>query len=62
MRRWRSGAPAEPDADTEVIDIRERLAPYGHAALRPGWREDLIKEDVKRRERRPKVDQWGFRG
>ena len=51
----------QPDHDAEVIDLRERLAPYGHAPLRPGWREALIAEDVKRRNRRPKVDQWGYR-
>jgi hypothetical protein len=62
MRLRRSEARSEPDLDVEVIDLRERLAPYGHAEqLRPGWRESLIIEDIKRRNRRPKVDQWGYR-
>jgi hypothetical protein len=50
------------DREQEVIDLRERLAPYGHAPLRPGWREALIAEDAKRRARRPKTDAWGFKG
>ena len=62
MRLRRSEARSEPDLDLEVIDLRERLAPYGHAEhLRPEWRESLIIEDIKRRNRRPKVDQWGYR-
>jgi hypothetical protein len=59
MRRRRSAL--KPDDDLEVIDLRERLAPYSHTQLRPGWREALIVEDIKRRNRRPRVDQWGFR-
>jgi hypothetical protein len=60
MRLRRSAAP-QPDDDAEVIDLRERLEPYSHTRLRPGWRESLIVEDIKRRNRRPRVDQWGFR-
>jgi hypothetical protein len=63
MRRSRRPATtAEVDPKHEVVDLRERLAPYGHADLRPGWREQLIAEDAKRRQRRQKVDAWGFRG
>ena len=61
MRLRRTAPVPQPDHDVEVIDLRERLAPYGHAPLRPGWREALIAEDIKRRNRRPKVDQWGYR-
>jgi hypothetical protein len=62
MRRRRPDANAEDDRELEVIDLRERLAPYGHSQLRPGWREHLRAEDRKRRERRPKTDAWGFKG
>jgi len=62
MRRRRSDIAAEADLEREVVDIRERLAPYGHATLRPGWREQLIAEDKKRKARRQKVDAWGFKG
>jgi hypothetical protein len=63
MRRSRrSATTARVDPDYEVVDVRERLAPYGHADLRPGWREQLIADDAKRRARRRKVDAWGFRG
>jgi hypothetical protein len=62
MRLRRTATAPEPDAETEIIDLRERLAPYGHAdRLRPEWRESLIIEDIKRRNRRPRVDQWGYR-
>jgi hypothetical protein len=60
MRLRRSDAPSKPD-DADVIDLRERLAPYSHTRLQPGWREALLVEDFKRRVRRPRVDQWGFR-
>jgi hypothetical protein len=62
MLRRRPHPNAEPDREQEVIDLRERLAPYGHSPLRPGWREAMIAEDVKRRNRRPKTDAWGFKG
>jgi hypothetical protein len=61
MRRRRSVALLPPDEDAEVIDLRQRLAPYSHTRLQPGWRESLIVEDIKRRNRRPRADQWGFR-
>jgi hypothetical protein len=51
----------EVDPDLEFIDLTERLAPYEGTQPRPGWREHLIAEDMKRRQRRPKADQWGFK-
>ena len=35
----------------EVIDLTERLAPYGTGAPAPHWREALVLEDMKRRRR-----------
>ena len=61
MKLRRSASTLEVDPDLEFIDLTERLAPYEGTRPRPGWREHLIAEDVKRRQRRPKVDQWGFK-
>lgn len=62
MKLRRSASTIEADPDLEVVDLTERLAPYEGAHPRPGWRDHLIAEDIKRRQRRPKVDQWGFKG
>jgi hypothetical protein len=35
----------------EVIDLTERLAPYGEADPAPHWRDALVREDMKRRRR-----------
>jgi len=35
----------------EVIDLTERLAPYGTGTPAPDWREALVLEDMKRRRR-----------
>jgi hypothetical protein len=49
MRRKRS-ADDGSEQDT-VIDLRERLAPYGETAPTPGWRDVLIAADARRRAR-----------
>lgn len=46
MRRRRPPEPVE--ADDQVIDLRERLAPYEEVAQRPEWRADLIAADARR--------------
>jgi hypothetical protein len=61
MRRRRP-ATIEDAPDLGVVDIRERLAPYGHTDPRPGWRADLVAADAKRKARRVRTDAWGFRG
>ncbi|MEQ1788361.1 MAG: hypothetical protein ABL966_15015 [Acidimicrobiales bacterium] len=48
MRRREPIEPAEAD---EVIDLRERLAPYEEVAQRPDWRADLIAADARRASR-----------
>jgi hypothetical protein len=61
MRRWRLSSTVEEDVPQDVVDVSERLAPYGHSELRPRWRADLIAADAKRRARRVQTDAWGNR-
>ena len=62
MRLRRSAVPIDVEPEPDVVDITERLAPYGHAELRPGWRADLVAADAKRQARALHSDPWGFRG
>jgi hypothetical protein len=48
---FRKRTTDQADEQDEVIDLTERLAPYGTAAPKPDWREALVLEDMKRRRR-----------
>lgn len=37
--------------EDEVIDISERLAPYGEADLSPDWQERFVAADTRRAQR-----------
>jgi hypothetical protein len=48
---FRKRTPQHAVEHDEVIDLTERLAPYGEGDPAPHWREALVLEDMKRRRR-----------